>query len=1017
MPNNRLLAFVTQARGYANRAWFVATVFDGLGLGLLLALLAAFIAAVTKRGDHVRPAWIILLFLILTTVGLVRWRRAKSRWGTTERAARTIASTPEPLAATDRAGVEDDLLLRIDLLGAVELMLDRTETYSPALVAAHLSDVETWLKRRRADPRRALRRPMWSVRARLAITFAVLAMLSSTSPAVLSGLTLFISGIDARPSPPPEPVWASLVVELRDPPHTGRPPRTIPNPSGPLHVVAGTEVRLDLQAHRPAVRGTLIINTDTPRADDPSRSSLVELEGDEQGLHWAGSFTAHAPGSWSITLANPRGRRGGARTSDPARIELERDRSPEIELAPLPRTQREAGEQDTVDIRFSARDDFGVASAEFCYQLPNGTTHRLPIVPPSPNPRSWRAHFEWDLSAIPIESRSEVLYWVEVRDNDPGLGLEPLVDPPGKMTRSGTMQLTVRDDESEHAQNLATIAELRDIAVDLLAARMTTQAFDAPQPEEPPSLVQSHIDQARRILGNASHLLASVARTVDDLSVDRLASERDAAELAAIHERLWTLHQQEQALHEDLPPGQDMLELDLVASALKRMGRHNADEIQGLEDEIIRLDDLVDNLVIQRIETLVARLEATQRKLVDELEQLKAGDQTARARMEQLEMRRREDLRRLSQARAMLQQEVDREFMNTDAFGILEEIAKQEDVSELIRQGQLDAALEQMRADLDEIRQLRDGVQNRLAEGSPGQPGLSEEDRKRVQLLRELSRLQDDVSTVRQQTEALHQAWSNAVEGERSSRRQRERAASVAEGMARRFEDLNDARVGRNGRRGLADARDAMQRLQAAAENEESTTLELLKAAQQLHDGLAQAESDSEAREAEGRSIRTGLRRTDDLVDELKAALPTPDETLSPDQLEALQALKVRQQGIGDRQTNLRNDELAEQLPRPGKAALREASQALDRGTSELGAVRPQSATLEQTKTWDALQRAIDSLRQGAPPPPASGTAGESSTEADRDRALRDALLEAMREGTPDGFDAPVKRYYEELLR
>ena len=29
----------------------------------------------------------------------------------------------------------------------------------------------------------------------------------------------------------------------------------------------------------------------------------------------------------------------------------------------------------------------------------------------------------------------------------------------------------------------------------------------------------------------------------------------------------------------------------------------------------------------------------------------------------------------------------------------------------------------------------------------------------------------------------------------------------------------------------------------------------------------------------------------------------------------------------------------------------------------------------------------------------------------------RDALMDAMREGAPDGYGEPVKRYYEELLR
>ena len=61
-------------------------------------------------------------------------------------------------------------------------------------------------------------------------------------------------------------------------------------------------------------------------------------------------------------------------------------------------------------------------------------------------------------------------------------------------------------------------------------------------------------------------------------------------------------------------------------------------------------------------------------------------------------------------------------------------------------------------------------------------------------------------------------------------------------------------------------------------------------------------------------------------------------------------------------------------------------------------------ATLSDDGTFELIQF-----------PPSGG--GESSTEAERDRSLRDQVVEAMREGDRDGFDEDTKRYYEELLR
>jgi hypothetical protein len=62
------------------------------------------------------------------------------------------------------------------------------------------------------------------------------------------------------------------------------------------------------------------------------------------------------------------------------------------------------------------------------------------------------------------------------------------------------MRLVVKDDEAEHAANIVKLAEIRDAAVDLLAVRMTTRAFETaprsqiitvPPPYSPSGMVPS----------------------------------------------------------------------------------------------------------------------------------------------------------------------------------------------------------------------------------------------------------------------------------------------------------------------------------------------------------------------------------------------------------------------------------------------------------------------------------------------------------------------------------------------
>jgi hypothetical protein len=792
----------------------------------------------------------------------------------------------------------------------------------------------------------------------------------------------------------------------------------VPNPSGALRVPAGTTVQLQMTARHPAQAGRVVLTYDPTELTDAHAPEIVELQGtDEAGLTWSGAFEVRGTGSWTLVLLDDDDDIDSSRRSAALPLQLEPDRAPEVELLPLPRAQREVRETDRVDVRFHARDDFGVVSGELVYQLPDGETHRSALsTPPGPS-RTWRHRHTWDISDIPISERSEVLYWVEVRDNDPGLGLDPLPDGPGKVTRSATMRLVINDDEAEHAANIVKLRDIRDAAVDLLAVRMTTRAFGRlPASEVTGRPVHVRAAEARAILHRGGELLAMLADAIDALSMDTLARERDVATLTEIHGRLMKLHRKEIELHEGMPPGSERLDPAKVATVLSSLHPHNVQQIERLEDEIIRLDDLVDGQIIERLEALVARLEATQRKLVELLEQLKAGDESVRAQIDQLEQRRREDLRRIAEARAMLRKEIEQEFMNTDAFEILEQMAQREQLSEMLRRGEVDEALERARGQLGEVQNLRDEVQQRVGDAE-GQAALSEEERKRMQLLRELSRLQDEQATLRSQTRELHETWRASVGDREANAADRRKAEQKAESLLRSLEEINDARLGREGRRGLEDAKSALQRLQAAAERDEARELELTEAAEAAAEGLRRAESGSETSEAEGKAVRRGRRKAEELAEGLRTELPSPQSVLKPDARSEIDDVQQRQQGLRKRADALMQGDLSQLLPSEGRRAMRSADDGMQDSVQRLGAVEPGDAVGGQSRSWQSIQDAIDSLRRGSPPPPPPSASGDASTEAERDRSLRDALMDAMREGAPRGFDESVKRYYQELLR
>src|SRR4029079_4122750 len=93
-------------------------------------------------------------------------------------------------------------------------------------------------------------------------------------------------------------------------------------------------------------------------------------------------------------------------------LELEPDDPPEVELAPLPRSQGDPSERDTIELRFKARDDFGLAQATLVFEGLAEQEIRLDAGPPPPGARSWQHRYTWDLSSVPLGDRHELSYWI-----------------------------------------------------------------------------------------------------------------------------------------------------------------------------------------------------------------------------------------------------------------------------------------------------------------------------------------------------------------------------------------------------------------------------------------------------------------------------------------------------------------------------------------------------------------------------------------------------------------------------
>ncbi|MCA9659737.1 MAG: hypothetical protein KC486_15450, partial [Myxococcales bacterium] len=572
----------------------MALVISGAGV-VVIGALALVATALTLRGDRAAPIAAACALALVLGASFQALRRYRTRAGGRLRMARALAQEERsPLPAAARA----------DILGAVEtwwLLGGRVDgpsrVSSRELAEAYVEQVDERMRRLVTQPPLPPLRPRILIPPALALAFAGLVTIPA---AIRDAAPLLLSAADGRPQPPPAPLWSSLSLTLTYPEHTGRAPRRVENPSGALRLPHGTELTLDLQPQPGSAELVLLVHRDQGSLGDPAPTVRPLERGDDGRLN--ASFKVEGPGAWSVAATVD----GIERSSPPYPLEIEPDAAPEVELLPLPGGARSPSELDTVELRFRARDDFGFAAAELVIARGDDET-RLDVGPPPPG-RSWNHRYRWDLSQMPLEERTELEYWIEVRDNDPQLAT-PGAERPGKVTRSTRMRLSLRDREAEHAANIEGLRELRDAAVDHLATRMLTPAFDRDGERSP----ITRLDEARSLHADAGDLLATIATMLDRLAVDPLTRERDTTILGALHGRLRPIFIDEERLHERVPVGAAVDAPGRARSLLASLVGVNDRMIRQLEDEIIRLDDLVDNQIVERIETLVARIEASQR--------------------------------------------------------------------------------------------------------------------------------------------------------------------------------------------------------------------------------------------------------------------------------------------------------------------------------------------------------------------------------------------------------------------
>ncbi|ACY15675.1 hypothetical protein [Haliangium ochraceum] len=988
-------------------------------LGAALPLLALVIAP-----QHGRLLGALGLALVALGAAL-GWALGVSlprrRWRSDRNLARFVGRHRESLAS--------------DLLSAVELSESQERALGRGRASAELTEAFFVHTAGRLDvvapaeldadwARRSLRRALAALGGALVVQAALLLLLPETvgqgwrqlwekpTPGPFAG---------ARMSP--GPLVGDMQITLEYPAYTQRPRQVLPASSGDFAALPGTQVTLETRALVPVRGGRVVFGSGDEgaaavRAGDDDEAAPAEdanaLEIGAEGSALSARFRVHEATQYRFLLE---GRDGERRVESlPRRIELELDAVPTATLY-APADELDVTEMRRIELAYIAEDDYGLAEVELVWES-GGQVARKALPLTEVSPRRAQNKFLWDLAELHLQPGEPVRYYLEVKDNDTVSG--------PKLGRSRSYVLRVFSPREEHEQIIARQRELFEKMIGNLGGRLV--------------LAEGDVHAQRVVARDSDGLVVEIGTLLAALKDDELADAGLTEVLEGMRARLDALTDDEAAALAKVDPRQPRG--GRSASSLSAL---NGRLVSELEDDVLTLADWLDRQSMENLLAISDEVKTHQdrlRQLFDELERTGSADIAAEIEREMRALEQR--LADMAGQRGQMPEDVLDRFVNAEA---LPDAEQSEDcmsqVRALLAAGEAAEAREQMERCMLALDQAAEAMESSLRELREDR--FSEEERRFAEMMNELSDLGEDQKELAADAEDLWERYAaRADEMMRDNVDDTRRAVGeTLDKLRRRLEQVSDDDLTPFAQEELEIVETRLSEVEEMLAD--GDIAESLSMARHAREGLeimaeeleAALQDEADAPWGAGTRAALGkLRRAAplarELVAELEAHTPSPEEIMSPADRRELDRLRRRQQAAGERAERLRGrvSELGGALP--GEAAeavgrgLEQAGAQMGRAAQHMRGRDPSGARHEAQGAAETLERTAEGARGAARRRRAAGATDmreepiriPGAEDYRAPEAFREDILEAMkREQAPEGFGEMVKRYYEELIR
>ena len=806
------------------------------------------------------------------------------------------------------------------------------------------------------------------------------------------------------------PLVGDLRATLTFPAYSNRRPLELPSSSGDLRGLPGTKVTLSARVLVPAAAVELLVEPAVGGSLEHAKKIPTKLVGDQI----TANLTIEASSRYRVAVVSPTGQRKIEQT--PRAIETELDQAPAVQLM-APADVLDVSNLRRVELAYVIEDDFGVTAAELVWEA--GKDRGRKAIPldgerassgqPSRTVGRVQGKLMWDIADVQVPSGGNVRYWIEAKDNDNVTG--------PNVGKSRELSLRVVSPRERHEQTLDRQQAVAEKLLRNLGTRLVGFGDNLP----------ARADASRELREAVLELSAVNAAYEKDPHTSDLMRKA----LAQMHDRLDRLAATEQRLFPKAPAKVPPARFSALDSRLDAQ----------LEEDVLVLADWLDRERLAGLLDINDEIAAHQKRLADLLAQYnRTKDPRLLAEIEREMHTLDRAFAELERHRRGMAEDVLDQYVHRDAVQPQQGTSCIAEVRALVAAGKTVEA----QTKLGQCRQQQSRGAGALEGSLAALRGdkFGDEQKKLDEVMNELADLAKDQDAIAAEANRIFEAYAQKAD-EIAKDHQREaskRVGALVDKLRKRIAAINEAGLTPFAKEEL----DIVERRLDDVEHmvDEGDLAEALGMARQAKQSLDTIAGELEAAlDDDPKSKWTdatqdaidGVERAApvarELIDELSALSPKPDEIMSSDDLRALERLR-RRQAMNRQRTNKlteRTKQMGADLPGDAAAELGKklatAADQMQMADERMKGKDPSGSREAARAAADALAKAKESAQSAARQAQEGAATNDEPIRipgADEYRAperFREDLQEAAKQKPPEGYEEMSKRYYEELIK